>query len=347
MNGATPQIRTETLTCLNRWPLPSWASVARVVHKQVKTTCNHTRTSTIMYHIDIEKLRQTVKQSLSWNSVYNAIGCKGRQRIQRLCNEHQIDYSHFTGQSWNRGRVHGPTHPIEMYFNGTIKASNHDLKERLFKEGFKEECCERCRNTEWQGEPISLELHHINGDSDDSHLINLQILCPNCHALTPNYRGRRLKRPSVRRITREEWKVAIESSFSRREALVKLNIAAEGGNYKTIDKIMHEHGLTLKTMIEPEVFVPPPLEYGKRIGKRKVIRPAKEELTALVWTMPTTHIAKRFGVTDKAVAKWCQACDISKPPRGFWAKRAAIQTVVRTESHDLSAFPLATGCSSN
>ena len=36
----------------------------------------------------------------------------------------------------------------------------------------------------------SLELHHINGVKDDLRIDNLQILCPNCHALTDNYRGK-------------------------------------------------------------------------------------------------------------------------------------------------------------
>ena len=35
-----------------------------------------------------------------------------------------------------------------------------------------------------------MELHHINGDHTDLRIENLQILCPNCHALTDNYRGK-------------------------------------------------------------------------------------------------------------------------------------------------------------
>lgn len=38
--------------------------------------------------------------------------------------------------------------------------------------------------------PIALELHHINGIKDDLRIENLQILCPNCHAFTDNYRGK-------------------------------------------------------------------------------------------------------------------------------------------------------------
>ena len=34
--------------------------------------------------------------------------------------------------------------------------------------------------------PLNMELHHINGDHIDLRIENLQMLCPNCHALTEN-----------------------------------------------------------------------------------------------------------------------------------------------------------------
>jgi len=36
--------------------------------------------------------------------------------------------------------------------------------------------------------------------------------------------------------------------------------------------------------------------------------------------MPTTKVAKKYGVSDKAVQKWCEKFKIEKPPRGYWAK---------------------------
>lgn len=55
-----------------------------------------------------------------------------------------------------------------------------------------------------------------------------------------------------------------------------------------------------------------------RKGSRRAARPSKEELAKLVWELPTTKIAEKYGVTDKAVSKWCQSYGIDKPPRGYW-----------------------------
>lgn len=50
--------------------------------------------------------------------------------------------------------------------------------------------CETCGYTEWRGQPISLELHHIDGDYRNNKFDNLQLLCPNCHSQTDNYGAR-------------------------------------------------------------------------------------------------------------------------------------------------------------
>ena len=50
--------------------------------------------------------------------------------------------------------------------------------------------CERCGLDEWRGEPLSLELHHVNGDGLDQPAREPQLLCPNCHSQTENYGGR-------------------------------------------------------------------------------------------------------------------------------------------------------------
>lgn len=61
----------------------------------------------------------------------------------------------------------------------------------------------------------------------------------------------------------------------------------------------------------------------EQTDRRKVARPSKEELHKLLWEMPTQKLAAQFGVSDKAIEKWSKAYKIDKPPRGYWAKKAA------------------------
>lgn len=59
------------------------------------------------------------------------------------------------------------------------------------------------------------------------------------------------------------------------------------------------------------------------MDQRKVARSSAEELGRLVWDTPVTQLAARFGVSDKAIDKWCRGYGIDKPPRGYWAKKYA------------------------
>jgi hypothetical protein len=72
--------------------------------------------------------------------------------------------------------------------------SSHKLKLKLLRDGLKELRCERCGRVKWMGEPIPVELHHVNGNRFDNRFDNLQLLCPNCHALTDNHAGRGSRR---------------------------------------------------------------------------------------------------------------------------------------------------------
>lgn len=39
------------------------------------------------------------------------------------------------------------------------------------------------------GQPIPIELDHIDGNPENNELDNLRLICPNCHAQTPTYKG--------------------------------------------------------------------------------------------------------------------------------------------------------------
>jgi len=65
------------------------------------------------------------------------------------------------------------------------------------------------------------------------------------------------------------------------------------------------------------------LSEDSRIKTRKVTRPTKEELTTLLWEIPTQRLAKKYGVSDVAISKWAKAYKIEKPPRGYWTKKTS------------------------
>ncbi len=101
-----------------------------------------------------------------------------------------IDFSHFRGKGWaakGRGGIDKEKKPITYYLvvNGP-KISTERLKRLLIAAGLKQERCEWCGITEWLGERLSLELDHINMNRRDLRLMNLQLLCPNCHSLKTN-----------------------------------------------------------------------------------------------------------------------------------------------------------------
>lgn len=150
-----------------------------------------------------EEFVEAVKNSFSYSGVCRLIGLSPKggnlYTVKKKIAEMGLDVSHFTFQRWNKGLTNGEhpsikKKPIEEILKENSGWRSHQLKLRLLKEGVKEAKCERCGNTEWEGGPIPLELHHINGVHNDNRLENLQILCPNCHALTDNYSGKSSKR---------------------------------------------------------------------------------------------------------------------------------------------------------
>jgi DNA-binding CsgD family transcriptional regulator/5-methylcytosine-specific restriction endonuclease McrA len=79
--------------------------------------------------------------------------------------------------------------PIEELLDGRPRHRKH-LKKRLLDAGLLEARCRQCGLTDWRGTPLTLALHHVNGDRHDNRLDNLELLCPNCHSQTENFAGR-------------------------------------------------------------------------------------------------------------------------------------------------------------
>ncbi len=141
-----------------------------------------------------EVLQRAVSQSSTWAAVCDLFGIKSSSGTQsyliKRAQEFGIETTHFKGRGWaagksaaRYGRFRG-SKPIEEYLilNGP-KISNEKLKWLLIKAKLKQAQCEWCGTTEWLGTKVILELDHINMNKFDLRIDNLQLLCPNCHAV--------------------------------------------------------------------------------------------------------------------------------------------------------------------
>jgi len=149
------------------------------------------RKSTVAYHsrrFGIEPdLRFAVRYD--WNEIGAAYdsGLSVRECMLRFG---------FSSDAWSKAVARGDVvprpriRPLEEFLVAGRQIGRCNLKRRLIAEGLKENRCEQCGITEWQGKPLNMQLHHKDGDGTNNTLENLELLCPNCHAQTDTYGGR-------------------------------------------------------------------------------------------------------------------------------------------------------------
>lgn len=139
----------------------------------------------------------------------------------------------------NKGKI-----DYSKFKNQSIKKTRRSvLKKNLL--AIRGNRCEQCGLTEWNGQTIPLELHHVDGDTFNNELENLQLLCPNCHAQTDNYCGKNKKTNSYK-VSDDELAASLANSTSIRQAVIKVGLADSVGSlYTRCYKLMAERGISL------------------------------------------------------------------------------------------------------
>ena len=98
----------------------------------------------------------------------------------------------------------------------------------------------------WHDGWISLELHHEDGDNTNNEISNLSYLCPNCHAMTENYRGKNKDSESQKKselISEAEFVDALQKKDNIRQALIYLGLAPKGANYTRAKNLIEKYGI--------------------------------------------------------------------------------------------------------
>ncbi len=221
----------------------------------------------------------------------------------------------------------GKVYSIESHLNNENEVNSSRLKKKLFGHGLKDKQCENCNGVMWMGLPMPLELHHVDGNNKNNNITNLQILCPNCHSMTTNFRASNQKRVTIKKSI-SEIITAIESSINARQALLLLGYSPKGGNYSRICSIIEKYSVKFREPDASDILIkiPKKPDINRRsreqcnIESRKVPRPTRDELLDIVWKESVTKIAKRLGVSGSLIRKWAKIYKIPVPPVGWWAK---------------------------
>ena len=155
-----------------------------------------------------EILEKLVKESETLSDLVRKLTLKTKvhgnmvDTIKKKLIKFEINFEHFKGRGWSKGKINSngvsltKEEFIVNYLSKTPKrkTNTNNIKNYLYKFGIKENKCELCCGGDtWNGLPISNQLDHIDGNSENNELDNLRILCPNCHSQTSTFTGKNVK----------------------------------------------------------------------------------------------------------------------------------------------------------
>jgi len=154
-----------------------------------------------------ERLRDAVAQAFTFTEVAYLLGVPAQgnrhSQLKRRAAELGLDTSHFTPGKCRNALLgthgHRRWETSELLVAHGPQIASLKLKKRLLAEKILQNVCATCGLPGvWEGKALSLQLHHANGDKNDNRLVNIQLLCSNCHSQTATFAGRnKQKRPKT------------------------------------------------------------------------------------------------------------------------------------------------------
>ena len=103
----------------------------------------------------------------------------------------------YNGNQGGKGKKSVTRYKTAEEYIKTECVSSYKLKLKLVRDGIKENKCELCGLTYWNGILLPLVLHHKDGDHYNNNFNNLQILCPNCHSIQEGNSGSNIRKHTI------------------------------------------------------------------------------------------------------------------------------------------------------
>lgn len=182
LSSSGPHVSKEDLTSLLEQGLSTHKIAEKIGRSQgyvckrlkkwgLSSICPPGPPATSVQKRSISRYCQACVAPLSTLRKYCNASCQARHRYEKYI------------LAWKEGKVDG-----NKGYGPFMGVSNH-IRRYLF-EKFNSRCsrCGWCEVNPHSGN-IPLTVEHLNGDGTDSREENLDLICPNCHSLTPTYCG--------------------------------------------------------------------------------------------------------------------------------------------------------------
>ena len=152
------------------------------------------------YNWDEQKLRDTAFLANCWFNWLEILGIPksgcNYLTLKSKAELYKIDTSHFNAKIGRKhnNKMYAMHKTDEEFFGNGVLHHRNVLKKEYIKRALRgEPFCEECGIKEWNGKPIVLQMHHIDGNSKNNSISNLRLLCPNCHSQTETFANKKRK----------------------------------------------------------------------------------------------------------------------------------------------------------
>lgn len=156
-----------------------------------------------------DKIIELRDQGLTFQQITEQLGCS-KSTVSYHIGKRSGRSAHTTCRNCGKDIISSKTFcdlKCNVEWNSKIRAKklesgelmSNDTIRRALLEMHGESCSICGTSTTWNGKPLTLQVDHIDGNSDNNSSKNVRLVCPNCHSqLETSYGTQRVKKHTKR-----------------------------------------------------------------------------------------------------------------------------------------------------